>query len=34
MPLVGYGVFQVDPAECERCVTDALEVGYRSIDTP
>ncbi|MCH5345744.1 MAG: aldo/keto reductase [Muribaculaceae bacterium] len=33
MPLVGYGVFQVDPAECERCVTDALTVGYRSIDT-
>ena len=33
MPLVGYGVFQVDPAECERCVTDALAVGYRSIDT-
>lgn len=33
MPLVGYGVFQVDPSECERCVTDALAVGYRSIDT-
>lgn len=33
MPIVGYGVFQVDPAECERCVTDALSVGYRSIDT-
>lgn len=33
MPLVGYGVFQVDPAECERCVADALAVGYRSIDT-
>ena len=33
MPLVGYGVFQVDPAECERCVTDALAIGYRSIDT-
>ena len=33
MPLVGYGVFQVDPKECERCVTDALAVGYRSIDT-
>ena len=33
MPLVGYGVFQVDPAECERCVSDALAVGYRSIDT-
>lgn len=33
MPLVGYGVFQVDPKECERCVADALAVGYRSIDT-
>lgn len=33
MPLVGYGVFQVTPEECERCVTDALSVGYRSIDT-
>lgn len=33
MPIIGYGVFQVNPAECERCVTDALAVGYRSIDT-
>lgn len=33
MPLVGYGVFQVKPEECERCVADALSVGYRSIDT-
>lgn len=33
MPVIGYGVFQVTPEECERCVTDALEVGYRSIDT-
>ena len=33
MPLVGYGVFQVSPDECERCVTEALSVGYRSIDT-
>ncbi|MBQ9417535.1 MAG: aldo/keto reductase [Bacteroidales bacterium] len=33
MPLLGYGVFQVSPAECERCVSDALEVGYRLIDT-
>lgn len=33
MPMVGYGVYQVDPAECERCVRDAIEVGYRSIDT-
>ena len=33
MPALGYGVFQVSPDECERCVTDALEVGYRLIDT-
>jgi diketogulonate reductase-like aldo/keto reductase len=33
MPLLGYGVFQVSPAECERCVSDALSVGYRLIDT-
>lgn len=33
MPLIGYGVFQVSPAECERCVSEALSVGYRSIDT-
>lgn len=33
MPLVGYGVFQVSPEECERCVSDAISVGYRSIDT-
>ena len=33
MPLLGYGVFQVSPDECERCVSDALNVGYRLIDT-
>ena len=33
MPQIGYGVFQVSPAECERCVSDALRVGYRMIDT-
>lgn len=33
MPQVGYGVFQVEPSECERCVSDALKVGYRMIDT-
>lgn len=33
MPLVGYGVFKVDPKECERCVSNALSVGYRMIDT-
>lgn len=33
MPQIGYGVYQVDPAECERCVSDALKVGYCMIDT-
>ena len=33
MPILGYGVYQVTPEECERCVADALCVGYRSIDT-
>lgn len=33
MPVLGYGVFQVSPEECERCVSDAIEVGYRLIDT-
>ena len=33
MPIIGYGVFQVSPDECERCVSDALSVGYRLIDT-
>ncbi len=34
MPLLGYGVYQIpDYEECKRCVKDAIEVGYRSIDT-
>lgn len=33
MPKLGYGVYQVDPNDCERCVLDAISVGYRSIDT-
>ena len=33
MPTLGYGVFMVSPNECERCVSDALSVGYRLIDT-
>lgn len=33
MPIVGYGVYQVSKEECERCVMDALDAGYRSIDT-
>lgn len=33
MPQLGYGVYQITKDECERCVLDALEAGYRSIDT-
>ena len=33
MPILGYGVYQVTPEECERCVFDAINAGYRSIDT-
>ena len=34
IPILGFGVFQIaDPAECERSVVDAIEVGYRHIDT-
>lgn len=33
MPILGYGVFQVSPEACERCVLDAISVGYRLIDT-
>ena len=33
MPILGYGVYQVTKDECERCVLDALKVGYRAIDT-
>lgn len=33
MPILGYGVYQIPADECERCVADALSVGYRSIDT-
>lgn len=33
MPILGYGVYQVDPKECERCVSDAIDSGYRLIDT-
>ena len=33
VPQIGYGVYQVVQDECERCVRDALEVGYRHIDT-
>lgn len=33
MPVLGYGVYQVTPEECARCVRDAIDVGYRMIDT-
>ncbi len=33
MPTLGYGVFLVSPDECERCVSDAMSVGYRLVDT-
>lgn len=33
MPAVGFGVYQIPVEETERCVSDALEVGYRMIDT-
>ena len=33
MPMVGYGVWQIKPEECEHYVTEAINAGYRSIDT-
>lgn len=33
MPILGYGVYQVDPEQCEKCVLDAISTGYRLIDT-
>jgi 2,5-diketo-D-gluconate reductase A len=34
VPILGFGVFQItDPAECERCVADAIQTGYSHIDT-
>ncbi len=33
IPQLGYGVFKVDPADTERAVSEALEIGYRHIDT-
>ncbi len=33
IPKLGYGVYQVSKEECERCVLDAIEAGYRLIDT-
>jgi 2,5-diketo-D-gluconate reductase A len=33
IPQLGFGVFQIDPADTERAVADALAIGYRHIDT-
>lgn len=33
MPQMGYGVYQIEPEDCERCVMDAISMGYRMIDT-
>lgn len=33
MPKLGYGVYQTPQEETERCVLEAIETGYRSIDT-
>jgi diketogulonate reductase-like aldo/keto reductase len=33
MPLLGFGVYQIPKEDCERCVLDAIRIGYRLIDT-
>ena len=34
LPMIGYGTFQIqDAVQCEQCVSDALEAGYRLFDT-
>lgn len=33
MPMLGYGVYQIEETACEQCVLNSLEVGYRLIDT-
>lgn len=33
MPQLGYGVYQISKDDCTRCVSDALSIGYRHIDT-
>ena len=33
MPILGYGVYQTPPEDTERCVLEAIQTGYRSIDT-
>ncbi len=33
MPILGYGVYRIEKKDCVQCVLDALETGYRSVDT-
>ena len=33
IPILDYGVFQIEPKDTQRCVEDVLDVGYRLIDT-
>lgn len=33
IPMLGFGVFQISPTDCEQCVLDAIDIGYRLIDT-
>lgn len=33
MPILGFGVYQIVPEECEKYVSEAIQIGYRSIDT-
>ena len=33
MPIVGFGVYQIDEKQCQQAVLDAIDVGYRLIDT-
>jgi len=33
IPILGFGVYQIPPDDTERAVTEALDVGYRHIDT-
>ena len=33
MPKLGFGVFQISKEDCERCVLEAIKIGYRHIDT-
>ncbi len=33
MPILGFGVYQIPKEDCERCVLDAIKIGYRHFDT-